>query len=1202
MFNFLSLHNIYTPLDLATEIINKSTANMIIFFEDITQSRSNEIKKICDSKGIRVVFINMVCMNEGYTYADKTIVINEGITDIETKTIDIYQTCEKLYLPKSLKSISNSILSVLNNNVNIYTPVNEFYIPIPHYFRNSVYNTNTNKQIKCFNILLNTNLESLFIEHKGEFIERKFPLDSDIIQFFNDNGINMIDSEVFNYVVEYLQIPEGVHTLMDKAFNSNNGLKHITFPSTLTNIGVQAFQFTNIEYVDLSNTNVEIIKTKTFLGCNVEVIKLPHCLTKIENSAFEGCTRLKYIHLHKTKLESIGEEAFFKCVNLTEITFPTSLSFIGKKAFVYTSIKSLYLDKTILEEIPYQMCIGVKTLVDITYPITLRKINNGAFAGTSINQSLPMGVEYIGSESFYNCVNMQNLNFSSYTNLKTVYADSFINCGSETIILPNHITKFDMDITTKAILFTNTNHDYYRGIDFSNYKFLKKLFISAIYMHKIPNTVLNSSINSLILMNDFNTTRVTTPVIDLLKNNLNITKLTLSGETPIQTISDRKQNLKHIKINTNSLNINDNVNNFIINIKPNKLSIPFNINISNYDIFNTVNELVIYCSLNSNTFVSLSFDIHSVLTQYKNITKIKIPGNILLNNDVFVDTGVSSVKISNNSKVISNCLLYNLNKTTLNEIFFPDSIDKLVIPDDFGSICESLANVIKNSKIRHIVIPGNCQTVLDLCYKHEIVEISDSSGDELSKSVIEIIAGLNHKLILSGHFKNIPVDIFEQTTGEKMNVIISNDSNYITKEVSSALNHANCNIELPKKLKKLIIPCNEKTCNNYYLRSIRQNKYINTLELDSEYDINKYTLKGTNINKVVVLGNDLKLGDKLREAIENSKNVKTLGLNDDVQIECDELKNTNISGLEIKNKTGHISNEINKLISERKEINHLILHHDSDLNSDVFKDGREISVEVLPDTFGNCVITNSLEQLILNSNVKSLVIPCTANINVDLLKKIGTKIKIKSTKSGVNKLSDSFIEFFKHNNSDKEIEIDCNIDVYNTNMQNVTACTIVKGKKDCAIATDSLCKSIENSETIKTVKINAKIQVQNGVLNNKHVKSVSLTTDEKPNQYSNPDEKTNVSTSLCDEINKSTIVETLNMPANVKFETKIVNKRLKTITLTGNLNHVTNDAVYTINKSNPDSVKTEDKVMNKKMQRIKLNQHFGLVFGLYISF
>lgn len=91
MFNFLSLYNIYTPLDLATEIINKSTANMIIFFEDITQSRSNEIKKICDSKGIHVVFINMVCMNEGYTHVNKTVVINEGITDLETKTIDIYQ-------------------------------------------------------------------------------------------------------------------------------------------------------------------------------------------------------------------------------------------------------------------------------------------------------------------------------------------------------------------------------------------------------------------------------------------------------------------------------------------------------------------------------------------------------------------------------------------------------------------------------------------------------------------------------------------------------------------------------------------------------------------------------------------------------------------------------------------------------------------------------------------------------------------------------------------------------------------------------------------------------------------------------------------------------------------------------------------------------------------------------------------------------
>ena len=134
-----------------------------------------------------------------------------------------------------------------------------------------------------------------------------------------------------------LTLGEGVTMIGKRAFEDCITLEAADFSActALTQIGQNAFSGCTLRSADLSRcTQLTQITAATFLACaELTAVKLPATLTKIEDSAFEGCGELKDMDLSGcTSLTTIGEVAFNECTKAV-IKLPGSITTIGSQAF-----------------------------------------------------------------------------------------------------------------------------------------------------------------------------------------------------------------------------------------------------------------------------------------------------------------------------------------------------------------------------------------------------------------------------------------------------------------------------------------------------------------------------------------------------------------------------------------------------------------------------------------------------------------------------------------------------------------------------------------------------------------------------------------------------------------------------------------------------------------------------------------------------
>lgn len=126
------------------------------------------------------------------------------------------------------------------------------------------------------------------------------------------------------------------------------GGRYIEFPENITSIepfGLVGEYFTFILVPD----GVVQIGRAAFLASKLTSISLPDSLKVIEDDAFCGCTRLKYLYFPKN-LTHIGSRAFMGCDLIKEFVIPDTVEHIGDEAFAYCRrLKKVFLsEKTIL--------------------------------------------------------------------------------------------------------------------------------------------------------------------------------------------------------------------------------------------------------------------------------------------------------------------------------------------------------------------------------------------------------------------------------------------------------------------------------------------------------------------------------------------------------------------------------------------------------------------------------------------------------------------------------------------------------------------------------------------------------------------------------------------------------------------------------------------------------------------------------------
>lgn len=268
----------------------------------------------------------------------------------------------------------------------------------------------------------------------------------------------------------------------DHAFKECSKLKTINnVPAGLTDINEWCFESTALESVDLSNTNVTIMKDGVFYnnksltsiqlpnklenfwdnafnGCKVlNNIVMPSTVKGIYNNVFEGCEALSNVKFND-RYTTLGHHVFKNCP-LDAVTFPTTLTSIGEYAFEKTNLKKVDLSNTHITSLPngsFYNCqqlndvklpialtdIGERafyqsTITSITFPSSLQKIDAGAFQYTQLtNVVIPTKTGYIGDGAF-----------SDNANLKTVVVNG-LECYLAVSAFANCPTLTDVYITS----------------------------------------------------------------------------------------------------------------------------------------------------------------------------------------------------------------------------------------------------------------------------------------------------------------------------------------------------------------------------------------------------------------------------------------------------------------------------------------------------------------------------------------------------------------------------------------------------------------------------------------------------------------------------------------------------------------------------------------------------------------------------------
>ena len=214
--------------------------------------------------------------------------------------------------------------------------------------------------------------------------------------------------------LESINLPEGLLTIGDSAFYCCEKLETADIPSTVTSIGKSAFfQCGSLKSVEIPSGITEIPES-AFRCCSaLESITIPSGVTSIGADAFSGCSGAKTITIPDT-VTNIDGYAFADCWAVESITIPGSVTTLGDSAFYECkALTSLTFEKGDMgfETIGYQAFYKCEKLTDVTIPGTVKTIGNQAFMGCSSITTLTLeeGIEMLDNWCFGDCTSLKSV-------------------------------------------------------------------------------------------------------------------------------------------------------------------------------------------------------------------------------------------------------------------------------------------------------------------------------------------------------------------------------------------------------------------------------------------------------------------------------------------------------------------------------------------------------------------------------------------------------------------------------------------------------------------------------------------------------------------------------------------------------------------------------------------------------------------------
>jgi len=265
-----------------------------------------------------------------------------------------------------------------------------------------------------------------------------------------------------------LYVGNGVGSIPNYAFSGCTGLSLVrlgqnnSIVNTPINVLVGAFygcvnfrtlelnRSVNVTYYEsspfVSITDLRIgkgtisIGNQGFYQC-VNLVNISYSMDKLNigDNAFQGCSKLASFNF--SGIKTLGQGAFYGCTSLSSVTIPTSIKTIQPYTFYgCTALSSVSLNDSITH-IGESAFYGCTAITNLTIPKNLKTIDTYAFAKCSGVTSLTMGASLtgIGVSAFSDCSALSSIDFPA--SLRTIGDNAFQNCkGLLSLYIPSTLT------------------------------------------------------------------------------------------------------------------------------------------------------------------------------------------------------------------------------------------------------------------------------------------------------------------------------------------------------------------------------------------------------------------------------------------------------------------------------------------------------------------------------------------------------------------------------------------------------------------------------------------------------------------------------------------------------------------------------------------------------------------------------------------
>lgn len=233
------------------------------------------------------------------------------------------------------------------------------------------------------------------------------------VDLSNTNVTIMTDGVFFNNTsLTSIKLPKGLKNFWDNAFNGCTSLNNIEMPSTVKGI------YNNVFLGCTSLTNVTLNEGCTTLGhhvfkkCPLATVTFPNTLNSIDEYAFES-TNLNTVDLSNTQITKLPDGCFYDCKQLSDVKLPMGLTYIGKNAFFKSSIASITFPPTLLNIDAW--AFQYAKLANVVIPTSCSLVDKAAFANNdNLTTVVINGTKcHLAYEAFANCPKLTDVYITS---------------------------------------------------------------------------------------------------------------------------------------------------------------------------------------------------------------------------------------------------------------------------------------------------------------------------------------------------------------------------------------------------------------------------------------------------------------------------------------------------------------------------------------------------------------------------------------------------------------------------------------------------------------------------------------------------------------------------------------------------------------------------------------------------------------------